>query len=61
MFGYSSDEDSEDDDEALVESSQANLIRNLKSDTFDLAGPPIFNPRNQGLQIMPGGFNLPNV
>jgi len=47
-FGYSSDEGSEDD-ETVVETSQINLIKNLKSDTFDLAGPPIFNPRNQSV------------
>jgi hypothetical protein len=58
MFGYSSDEDSEDD-ETVVETSQINLIKNLKSDTFDLAGPPIFNPRNQGVHLLPGNFNQP--
>ena len=58
MFGYSSDEDSEDD-ETIVETSQINLIKNLKSDTFDLAGPPIFNPRNQGVHLFAGNFNPP--
>ena len=58
MFGYSSDEDPEDD-ETVVETSQINLIKNLKSDTFDLAGPPIFNPRNQGVNPFQGDFNPP--
>ena len=58
MFGYSSDEDSEDD-ETVVETSQINLIKNLKSDTFDLAGPPVFNPRNQGVNPFQGNFNPP--
>ncbi len=57
QFSYSSDEESDEDDEAMIETSQANLIKNLKSDTFDQAGPPIFNPRNQG----PGSlFGVPN-
>ena len=56
QFGYSSDEDTEDD-ETVVETSQTNLIKNLKSDTFDLAGPPIFNPRHQGLHS--GLFGAP--
>jgi len=48
-FGYSSDEDSADD-ENLVEESQKNLIKNLKSDNFDLMGIPIYS-KNPGLQV----------
>jgi len=40
-FGYSSDEDSGDEEE-IIEQSQKNLIKNLKSDNFDAMGPPIY-------------------
>ena len=44
-FGFSSDEDS-GDEEAIIEESQKNLIKNLKSDNFDAMGPPIYNKHN---------------